>query len=356
MDAVALKFLKQLMAAPTPSGYEMPGQRIVRDYMRQYADTVRVDVHGNVCGVLNPKAECRVMLAGHCDEIGLMVMHIDDKGFIGVAAVGGVNVPLLQGERVTIHGKKGPVPAVVGAKPIHLLESKEREGGAVRLHEMSLDIGAKSRKDAEKVLALGDVATVDAEWRELRNGLVACRGFDDRVGAFIVSDVLRFLRGRRLKVGVHAVSTVQEEIGLRGARTAALGIDPAIGIAVDVGHATDAPGINAKLVGEASLDRGPILHRGPNFNPRLAERIEKTARQARIKVQMQPVPYASGTDANMIQVSRAGGVAVHLVSVPLRYMHSAVEVLALKDVEATVRLIGEVILGLRGDESFVPLR
>jgi len=355
MNNEALEFLKKLMSVPTPSGYEMPGQKLVRDYMRRYADKVNVDIHGNVYGILNPKAKCHVMLAGHCDEIGLMIMHIDEKGFIGVASVGGVNVPLLQGERVTIHGRKGPVPAVIGTKPIHLMDAKERENSSVKIYDISLDIGAKSKEDAEKVVAPGDVVTVDSQWRNLRNGLVACRGFDDKIGAFIVADVLRYLKGKKINVGVYAVSTVQEEIGLRGARTAALGINPTIGIAVDVGHATDTPGINAKMTGDASLGKGPIIHRGPNFNHKLCDLFEKTAQRLKIKTQIQPIPSASGTDANMIQVSVAGGVAAYLVSVPLRYMHSAVEVLSLKDVEDVVRLIGEVICVLKGNERFEPI-
>lgn len=355
MNAESLKLLKNLMAVPTPSGYEMPGQKLIRDFMRNYADKVSVDVHGNVCGILNPKAKCRVMLAGHCDEIGLMVMHIDDKGFIGVASVGGVNVPLLQGERVTIHGRKGSVPAVVGTKAIHLLDPKEREGAPVKIYDMSLDIGAKSKQDAEKFVAPGDIITIDSQWRDLLNGLVACRGFDDKVGAFIIADVLRYLKGKKLNVGVYAVSTVQEEIGLRGARTAALNVNPSIGIAVDVGHATDTPGINAKITGEALLGKGPIVHRGPNFNHKLCELFEKTAKRIKLPTQLQPIPSASGTDANMMQVSVAGGVATYLVSIPLRYMHSAVEVLSLKDVENCVRLIGEVICSLRGNEKFEPI-
>jgi tetrahedral aminopeptidase len=351
MDKAALTFLKSLMASPTPSGYEQPGQKIVAAYMKSQGATVRTDVNGNVHGVVNPDGKIRVMLAGHCDEIGLMVMHIDDKGYIAFSGIGGVNVPLLAGERVTLCTKNGPLPGVIGVKPIHLMDAKEREGSTNKIHDLWIDIGAKNKKDAQKVVALGDIATVNSGWTALRNGLVSCRGFDDRIGAFVVADALRILKGAKLAAEVHAVSTVQEEIGLRGAQTAAFGIDPHLGIAVDVGFATDAPNVNVKMVGEAKLGGGPILHRGPNFTPRVLELLERAAKKAKIKTQMQPIPRGSGTDANAIQLTRAG-VAAGLVSVPNRYMHSPVEVLALRDAEATVKLLAQFIKLLEPGQQF----
>jgi len=282
-----------------------------------------------------------------------MLMHIDDKGFLYFQCVGGVNVPLLQGERITIHTARRDIPGVIGVKAIHLMDAKEREAATNKVHELWIDIGAKSKKDAEKLVSLGDVATVSAGWTELRNGLVACRGFDDRAGAFAIADVLRLLSGKKLKVAVHAVSTTQEEIGLRGAKTAAHAVNPDLGIAVDVGFATDSPKSDAKRVGEARLGGGPILHRGPNFNPRLYDIVRKTATAAKMKTQLQPIPRGSGTDANAIQLTRAG-VPSALISIPTRYMHSPVEVLALKDAENTAKLIAKVIEGLKGTEKFTP--
>lgn len=353
MDKNAKATLQELLSMPTPSGYEQPGQAVLRDYMKKYAESVETDVHGNLHGVLNSNGKLRVMLAGHCDEIGLMIMHIDDKGYLYFASVGGVNLQLLQGQRVVIHASRGPVVGVIGVKPIHLMSAKEREGGIKHAHDLWIDIGARDRKDAEKLVEPGDVATIDAGWTELRNGLVASRGFDDRIGAFIVADVLRLLKGKRLNVAVHAVSTVQEEIGLRGARTAAFGIDPHIGLAVDVGFATDFPGMNAKQVGEAKVGEGPILHRGPNFNPCVYDLLKSAAKSSRIKVQQQPISRGSGTDANAIQINRAGAAA-GLISIPNRYMHSASEVLALRDVEATVKLIAAFIRKLKPSTNLIP--
>lgn len=350
MNKTALTFLKQLLATPTPTGFETRGQEIVADYMRSYADSVSMDVHGCVHGVLNPGAATRVMLAGHCDEIGLMVQYIDDKGYLTMSALGGVTVTLLQGERILIQTRKGLLPGVIGAKPIHLMSEKERKEPVNEIHELWVDIGAKNKKEAEKLVALGDTATINAGWIELANGRVACRGFDNRIGAFIISDVLRQLKGKTLKVAVHAVSTVQEEVGLRGSRTSAYAIDPHIGIAVDVGFATDFPGINAKIVGEAKLGDGPILHVGPTYNPALLEMLKKAAGKAKIKTQLQPEARGTGTDAFAIMQTR-GGVAAGLISVPCRYMHSPVETIALADAENAASLIAAFIENLTGNEK-----
>ena len=352
MNKPILNVLKELLAQPTPSGYEKPGQLVLEKYMKKNGATTSFDVHGNLHGVLNPKAKTKVMLAGHCDEIGLMIMYIDEKGFIYFSAVGGVNVPLLQGEKVIIHSDKGDIPGVIGVKPIHLMTPKERESGQGKIDSLWIDIGAKDKDDALKYVALGDVATIDKNWTELKNGLVTCRGFDDRIGAFIISDVLRHLKGKKLNVAVHAVSTVQEEIGLRGAKTASDFIKPDIGIAVDVGFATDAPNMNPKMVGEANCGDGPILHRGPNFNHILHKKLNTVANKAKIKVQEQPIPRGSGTDANAMQLS-ASHCAAALISIPNRYMHSPVEVVHLNDVENCSKLIAELILSLKSKEDLV---
>ena len=353
MDTTARKFLKELLTTATPSGYEQPGQAVVEKYLKPHADEIHRDVHGNLHAVLNPKARFRVMLSGHCDEIGLMVMHIDNKGFIAVAAVGGIYVPLLQGERVRIHAAGGPVPGVVGVKPIHLMDAKEREAAASKIHELWIDIGAKDKAEAEKMVELGDVATIDSGYVEFPNDRIVARGLDDRIGVFVVAEALRLASREKLAVAVHMVSSVQEEIGLRGAATAAFGIDPRVGVAVDVGFATDFPKCDPKIVGEATLGGGPILHRGPNFNPAVYAGLVAAAREARIKTQMQPIQRGSGTDANVIQMTRAGAAAA-LVSVPCRYMHSPVEMISVKDADNAARLVAKFLSRLKGTEKLIP--
>jgi endoglucanase len=352
MQKESFEFLKKLVETASPSGFEWGIQGAIKGQMKPFCDEVRADVHGNVIGVINPKASFRVMISGHCDEIGFMVMHIDDKGFIFVSAVGGVDPAVVGGQRVTIHGEAGPVLGVFGRKPIHLLEVEER-GKAVKLHEMWIDIGAKSRKDAEKHVAVGDYATIAVGLEKLQNNLITGRGFDDRAGAFVVVETLRKLKGRKLKVGVYGVTSVQEEIGLRGAQTSAFGIDPHLGIAVDVGFASDSPGGDPKRIGECKLGKGPTLHRGPNINPVLGRMMEATAKKHRIPVQVTAEPRATGTDANAMQVNRSG-VAAALVSIPNRYMHTPVEVISLDDLDHVSDLLAAFLMDLKPEQSFIP--
>jgi endoglucanase len=309
-------------------------------------------VHGNVIAVRNEGAPVRVMLAGHCDEIGFMLTHIDGEGFLSFQAIGGVDPAVVPGMRVLVHDERGAVRGVIGRKPIHLLKEEER-GKGVKLESLWIDIGAKNKKDAEKCVAVGGVATFDVGFDELRNDVVVARGFDDRVGSFVVVETMRLLSRRRPQAAVYAVSTVQEEIGLRGARTSAFGIDPHVGIAVDVGFASDYPGADKKEVGDVKLGGGPILHVGPNINPVVARLMAKAAKQARIKTQMQAEPRATGTDANAIQVTRSG-VAAGLVSIPNRYMHTPVEAVHLRDLENAAKLLAEFVMMLTPRTSFIP--
>lgn len=352
MNKESLEFLKSLIGTASPSGFEWGIQAILRRHMEPYCDEVRPDVHGNVIGVVNAGAPLRVMLSGHCDEIGFMIMHIDDHGFLYFSSVGGVDPAVISGQRVTVHTAEGPVFGVIGRKPIHLLEPEER-GKALKMHELFIDIGARKKKEAAKVVAVGDYATIDVGFRELRNGLAAGRGFDDRAGAFVVAETLRRLKGRKFKVAVYGVTSVQEEVGLRGAQTSAYGINPHVGIAIDVGFASDFPGCEPKRTGECELGKGPTLHRGPNINPVLARLMEASAKHNKIPIQITGEPRATGTDANAMQVSRSG-VAAALVSVPNRYMHTPVEVISLEDLDNTSRLLADFLCELKPEQTFIP--
>ena len=352
MNADALAFLKNLMKQPSPSGFEVPAQKVIRARMQNVTDRVTGDVHGNLVGVLNEKARVKVMLAGHVDEIGLMITHIDANGFIFFAAIGGWDPLVAVGQRVCITTAKGPIYGVIGRKPVHLLDVAERDKG-VKLEDLWIDIGAKNKADALKSVGIGDSVVITPDFIELKNELVSSRAFDDRVGAWVVTEVLGALQRKKLSVAVYAVSTVQEEVGLRGAITSAYNINPDIGIAVDVGFTSDYPGGDPKKVGDIALGKGPILHRGANINPVLGRLLCDTARRKKIKFQMQAEPHGTRTDANAIQLAR-GGCAAALVSVPNRYMHSPVEVVSLRDLDATVTLVAETILALTGRENFIP--
>ncbi|MBN1290494.1 MAG: M42 family metallopeptidase [Candidatus Latescibacteria bacterium] len=352
MRKKSLDFLKRILASPSPSGYEQPVQKIWTEYTEEYAD-VRTDFHGNTIGVINPKGTPRVMFAGHCDEIGFLVRYIDDKGFIYFGAIGGFDESIIPGRRIEIHSSKGPVRGVIGKAPIHLMNPDDRKK-ASEIKDLWIDIGAKNKKETEKYVSIGDPITYLNDFMELETGLAVARAFDDRIGSFVVAEILRILsESKSLKASVHCVSSVQEEIGLRGAKTSAHGIDPAIGIATDVTFATDQPGVDPKHVGDIKLGGGPVIARGPNINPRVFDLLVETAKNKKIPYQVEGIPRATGTDANVIQTTRAG-VAAGLVSIPVRYMHTPVETLDLGDAENAAKLMAAFAEAITPDMSFIP--
>lgn len=352
MRKESLTFLKKLLSTPSPSGFESKIQRVCKDYAATYADKVYKDVHGNQYHVRNPDAKLRVMLAGHVDEIALMINHVDDRGYLGFLAIGGIDASVLDGQRVQIHTSKRDVRGVIGRRAIHLTDAKDR-GKPMSMHQMWIDIGAKSKKDAERHVDIGDAATIDVGYIELANGRVVARALDDRIGAFVIIEALRLVARKKINCALYCVTTVQEEIGLRGATTSAYSCDPHVGVAVDVSHATDHPDVDQKRYGAFELDGGPILHRGPNMNPIVAKQLINMAKKKRIPYQMEGAPRGTGTDANAMQLSR-GGTATALIGVPNRYMHSPVEMISLKDAERCARLLAEWILALRPSMNFIP--
>ena len=352
MENAAKDFFRQLLDAPSPSGYEERVQEIVRQYSEAFADEVALDLHGNLVACKNPGQPLRVMLAGHCDQIGMLITHIDEKGFLFAQTIGGWDPQQLIGQRMTIWTRQGPVPAVIARKPIHLLDETERKQVA-KLEELWLDIGARDQEDAARLVTVGDPVTLELGYCDLQNGLASAPGMDDATGLWVVMEALRRAAAKSLNCSLHAVSTVQEEIGLRGARTSAYGIDPHIGIAVDVTHATDCPTIDQRQRGNIRLGGGPVVFRGPNMNRRLTDRLMDTAEQHGIPVQPAAIGRATPNDANSIQVTR-GGVATGLIGIPNRYMHSAVETISLEDLDYAAELLAEFAAGLQGDEDFTP--
>jgi putative aminopeptidase FrvX len=354
MHKTRLDFLKRYMETICPTGFEEEASHVWRKEADKFADRTWVDQHGNSFAVVNEKGSPRIMLAGHADEIGLMVTHIDENGYLYFTGLGGWDLQILPGQRVRIKTKKGIVLGVVGRKAIHLLDVDERKK-VVKMEGLWIDIGAKDRKEAEKLIGIGDPGVLDYEYAELRNGLVTARGFDDRIGAFVVLEAARLATKTKPKAAIYAVATVQEEIGLRGATTSAFGIDPQVGIAVDVGFATDTPAMSEekKRVGDVKMGGGPIVTRGPNVNAALFDRIVKTAKASDIPIQIHAHPRPTGTDARAIQVTRAG-VATGLIGVPSRYMHSPSEIVHVDDVENCAKLIAETIAGIGPKTSFLP--
>lgn len=350
-------FLQSLLETPSASGYEQPIQEVVRSWARHYADEVRTDQHGNVIAVRhaeprNDAGPQRVMIAGHCDQIALMVEYVDDNGFLYVQPIGGWDMQVLLGQNLTVWTAAGPIPGVVARRAIHLMTNEERNK-VPQFTDVWIDAGFDDGKQAREAVRPGDPVTFALGYRPLRNDKAAAVAMDDKVGVWVVMEALRLLHGKPLAVPVYCVSTVQEEIGLRGATTSAYAIAPTVGIAVDVCHATDTPGNDKKQVGKIDLGQGPVLFRGPNINPRLFDRLSDTAKRSEIGVQTAGTPRGTGTDANVMQLTR-GGVATAVVGIPNRYMHSPVEVVHLGDLERAARLLAEFCLSLTPEADWTP--
>ncbi|MFA5688626.1 MAG: M42 family metallopeptidase [Kiritimatiellales bacterium] len=355
MNRTSKEFLAGMINAISPSGYENCAAAVWKKYAKPFADKVETDVHGNSHAVVNKGGKVKVMLSGHYDEIGFLISNIDDKGFLWIAPVGGWDPQIAQGQRVHIIGNGGKtISGVVGKIAIHLQEPEQRKKVS-EIKDLWVDIGVKNKKEAEKLVSIGDPLVVQYGFEELINNRVVGRALDDRAGAFAVLETARLLAKKKTQCEVHAVATVQEEIGLRGARTAAFGIAPDVGIAVDVTFATDHPNLGSTVnqEGKVEIGGGPVVTRGPNINPKLFELIIKTAKEEKIPVQIVAEARGTGTDANAIQLNRAG-VATALISIPLRYMHSPCELLSLDDLAAVSKLIAAVIERITPKTNFIP--
>lgn len=354
MEKESKQFLKNLLSQCSPSGFEQDIQKIWIDRTNKYADSIHKDVHGNAIAILNPKSEFRIMLAGHCDEIGFIITHITKEGFLYFTAIGGIDAGVIPGSQVKIQTKSGLIDGVIGKKAIHLMEEEERKE-VLSLKKLYIDIGAKDKKDALKSVGIGDAVAIAPNLIELKNNIFSSKGCDNRTGAFVVSEVLRLLNQnkKQLKTSVYSVSTVQEEVGLRGAVTSSFGINPQVAIAVDVGHATDTPDVDKNAHGEVLIGDGPILNKGPVINPKLGELLISTAEKQKIPYQMRALGRPGGTDTGMIQLSREG-VATALVSVPNRYMHTSVELCSYDDIRHSAELIAATILAIKPNTNFIP--
>lgn len=354
--AVNMDFLERLLDAPGPSGFEVRPARVWRAEAEGFADDVRTEVNGNSVAAINLEGSPRVMLAGHIDEIGLQVTHIDEQGFLYVDGIGGWDPQVLIGQRVVLLGRDGDVRGVIGKKPIHLIESDERDK-VTKIRNIWVDVGAPDR-DAVTALGLrvGDPAVIDAQMLNLAGDRIASRAIDNRIGAFVVLEALRLLSADRPSAAAFAVATVQEEIGAYaggGARAGAYQIRPDVALVVDVTFSTDAPDINKKELGEHSLGGGPVLSRGSAVHPIVFERLAELAEREGIAHSVQAAPRGTHTDADAIYTTRSG-VPTGLVSVPNRYMHSPNEVVSLADLESSAQLLAAFVRSLDADSDFTP--
>ena len=339
--------LDALLRAAAPSGYEGPASEVWRE-AAAFAD-VQSDGLGSSIALVGPEdGEPVLAIAGHLDEIGLVVTHIDDKGFIWFAPIGGWDPQILVGQRVEVTTKDGPVLGVAGRKPIHLLEEEQRKK-VVELKGLHIDVGAADGDEARELVRVGDPVVIAGEPVRLKGERLVSRSMDNRLGSYVALEVARRCHENgEIKGRVAGVANAQEEIGLYGARTAAHLLRPTLAVAVDVTHATDAPGIDENQEGSHALGSGPVIGRGSTLSPKVFELLAKAAERAAIEHTLSGSGNRTGTDADAIQISR-NGIPTGLVSIPLRYMHSPVEMVDLRDVEATIELLVALAEALEPD-------
>ena len=351
-----IDFLKKLLDSSGPSGFETGPAAIWRDEARTFADEVRTDVTGNSVASLNSGGKPRVMMAGHIDEIGLQVTHIDEEGFLFFGEIGGWDSQVLVGQRVRVLGTEGSVPGVIGKKPIHLLE-KEEQNKATKAKDLWIDLGCRTREEVGELgVRVGDAMVIDAGMVPLAGDRIASRAIDNRIGAFIVLEALRALSVDGPEAAVMAVATVQEEIAYAGggARSSAFALEPDVALVVDVTFSTDVPDIDKKELGEHKVGGGPVLSRGSANHPVVFQRLVEAAEAEGIEHTLQAAPRATRTDADAIHLVRMG-IPTGLVSVPNRYMHSPNEVVSVGDLDRSARLLAAFIRRLDPTTDFTPL-
>jgi endoglucanase len=350
----AIAFLKQLLDEPGPSAFERAPARRWRAEAERFA-TVDVDVSGNSWASLPGGDSHHLVLAGHMDEIGVMVSHVDEEGFVSFDTIGGWDSQVFVGQRVVLLGRHAPVPGVIGKKAIHLMEREEREKVS-KVEELWIDIGARDRAEALGRIRIGDPGVLASSVVEFPNGRLVSRSIDNRIGSFVVLEALRLLAdGPPPAARVTAVATSREEISSNGggARPLAVRLDPTVAIVVDVTHATDTPGMDKRRHGDYRLGGGPVLARGAAVNDRVFELLESVADAEGIPYSIEASGRDTRTDAEGI-FNAARGIATGLVSIPNRYMHSPNEMVDLEDLERTARLLAAFARRLDGGVDFVP--
>ncbi len=347
------EFLEELIITPSPTGFESAGQKVWKDYVEQYADQVQADSYGSAVGRINVNYDVMtVMLEAHCDEIGMIIQHITDKGFVYVNKLGGSDPTITKGKHVHIHTSDGIVTGIVGNTAIHLRDTGKKEKQP-QWKDVFIDIGASSRDEALKMVQIGDPITFADDFDFLTDDKLAGRALDNRIGGFMIAQALKRLNERRseLKVNVLALNSVQEEIGGYGARMMSFRHAPDLALVTDVTHATDTPGINHKDHGLIKLGKGPTVTHGSANHPKVVELIENVAEKQEISIQHEASSVRTGTDTDSIFYQRTG-IPSGLISLPLRYMHSPVETASLQDMQQLINLMVESVIALEPDQTF----
>ncbi len=343
------QFLKDYINNPSPVGFESSGQKIWLNYLKKYVDTTFTDPYGTAVGVINPDAPFKVVIEAHADEISWFVNYITEQGLIHLKRNGGVDHQIAPSMRVWIHGKKGPVKAVFGWPAIHTrMSNAEQKEPQPKVETLTLDCGARSKKEVEALgIHIGSVVTYTDGFDELAHDFIIGRAFDNRIGGFMIAEVARMLyeNKKKLPFGLYIVNAVQEEIGLRGAEMIARRIKPNIAIITDVTHDTNTPTINKAIEGDIQSGKGPTLSYAPAIHNKLLNIVEEVAIAKKIPVQFHALSRSTGTDTDSFAYANDGCPSV-LISIPLRYMHTTVEMLHKKDIVDTIELMYETLLKL----------
>lgn len=345
-------FLEKYLNIASPTGFEYPGQQVWLDYVKPYIDDYISDTYGTIVGVINPKAEYKVVIEAHADEISWFVSYITDDGYIYLKRNGGSDHMIAPSKRVNIHTKKGVVKAVFGWPAIHIRNHQKEE--APSLKNIFLDCGCSSKKEVEKLgVHVGCVATFEDELMMLNNKYFVGRALDNKMGGFVIAEVARMLKQNKKKLpfGLYVVNSVQEEIGLRGAEMISRRINPNVAIVTDVTHDTHAPMYDKKSQGDTKSDSGPVLTYGPAVHNNVLNMLIDVAAKKKIKFQRDTVSRSTGTDTDAFAYSGMG-VASALISIPLKYMHTTVEMVHKNDIENTIKLMYEFLLHLKAGTDF----
>jgi len=352
MQKESINFLEKYVNTAAPTGFETEGQKVWLNYIKPYIDTYFTDVYGSIAAVINPDESYKVVIEAHADEISWFVSYITDDGYIYLKRNGGVDHQIAPSKRVNIHTEKGIVKAVFGWPAIHTRQKDKEEQPSVK--NLFLDCGCHSKKEVEKLgVHVGCVVTYEDEMMILNNKYIVGRALDNRIGGFIIAEVARLLKGRkkRLPFGLYIVNAVQEEIGLRGAEMISRRIKPNVALVTDVIHDSNAPMYDKKLEGDIQCGKGPVLTYGPAVQNNLLKKIIATAKKNKIPYQLDTVSRTTGTDTDAFAYS-GDGVASALISIPLKYMHTTVEMVNMVDVENTIELIYKVLFSIKKGEDF----
>lgn len=348
------EFLEQLLITPSPTGFESAGQEVWANYVKEFTDEVQTDAYGSAAAKLNTSFDViTVMLEAHADEIGMIVRHITDDGFVHVSKLGGSDPTIARAKRVSIHNKKGVVSGVVGNTAIHLQDKRNGEGNQPKWKELYIDIGVSNKDEALELIQIGDPITFSDDFEYLNDDILSGRALDNRIGGFMIAQVLKNLAENRgdLNVNVIALNSVQEEVGGFGARMMSYRLEPDMAYVTDVTHATDTPGIEHAQHGLVKLRKGPVVQHGGANHSNIVAFIEETAENAGIDIQHDAVSVRSGTDTDSIFYQKTG-IPSALISLPLRYMHSPIETASVQDINELIRLMTESVLALKPDQTF----